>query len=102
MIGADFHHDHQLERKRTPAAKGVSFSARRATLGLMLFAAFASVTASAFYRQVVETDFLKDEGAKRFLRENGDLADAGRRDVHSVSLAAGNDLRVAGDDGQVE
>ncbi len=71
MIGADFHHDRQLrrKRKRTPAPKAVSFSARRATLGLMLFAAFASVTASAFYRQVVETDFLKDEGAKRFLRD---------------------------------
>jgi cell division protein FtsI (penicillin-binding protein 3) len=69
MIGADFHHRHQLERKPMRAPRGVSFGARRATLGLMLFAAFASVTASAFYRQVVETDFLKDEGAKRFLRD---------------------------------
>ena len=45
------------------------FSQRRLMIGTALVMAFVSVTASAFYRQVVETDFLKDEGAKRFLRD---------------------------------
>lgn len=69
MIGADFHHDRQFRRKSSPKRAIASFGARRATLGVVLIAAFASVTASAFYRQIVETDFLQDEGAKRFLRD---------------------------------
>ena len=53
----------ELARRRPP-----NFIARRAALGLMLGAAFLSVVASATYRQVVETEFLKNEGEKRFLR----------------------------------
>ncbi len=45
------------------------FGQRRLLIGAVLVVAFVSVTTSAFYRQVVETDFLKDEGAKRFLRD---------------------------------
>ncbi|MBK5941020.1 cell division protein [Halochromatium roseum] len=45
------------------------FGERRFLIGAALAMAFVSVTASAFYRQVVETDFLQDEGAKRFLRD---------------------------------
>ncbi|WP_462322331.1 peptidoglycan D,D-transpeptidase FtsI family protein [Halochromatium sp.] len=45
------------------------FGQRRLMIGAALALAFVSVTASAFFRQVVETDFLKDEGAKRFLRD---------------------------------
>lgn len=53
--------EHQRLQKR--------FGERRFLIGLALTLAFVSVTGSAFYRQVVETDFLKDEGAKRFLRD---------------------------------
>ena len=53
--------EHQRLRKR--------FTQRRMLIGAALVMGFVSVTASAFYRQVVETDFLKDEGAKRFLRD---------------------------------
>jgi cell division protein FtsI (penicillin-binding protein 3) len=45
------------------------FARRRLLISSALVLAFVSITASAFYRQVVETDFLKDEGAKRFLRD---------------------------------
>jgi len=53
----------ELARRRPP-----NFTARRTALGLMLGIAFLSVVASAAYRQVVETAFLKNEGEKRFLR----------------------------------
>jgi cell division protein FtsI (penicillin-binding protein 3) len=57
-------------RVRGPARpRSGRFTVRRGFIGLMLLAAFMSVTASAFYRQVVETDFLQNQGAKRFLRD---------------------------------
>jgi len=54
----------ELARRRPP-----NFRARRAALALMLSAAFFSVIGAAFYRQVLEHEFLRDEGEKRFLRE---------------------------------
>ncbi|MBK1616985.1 cell division protein [Lamprobacter modestohalophilus] len=56
---------HEAERQR----RKKRFGERRFLIGAALVMAFVSVTASAFYRQVVETDFLQDEGAKRFLRD---------------------------------
>ena len=52
-----------LAAKRPP-----DFTRRRSLIAGLLITAFVAVTASAFYRQVVETNFLQDEGAKRFLR----------------------------------
>jgi cell division protein FtsI (penicillin-binding protein 3) len=69
MIKADLSRAYHQAETRPKASSGTSFGRRRALLGIVLTLAFASVTASAFYRQVVETDFLKDEGAKRFLRD---------------------------------
>ncbi|MBK5930909.1 peptidoglycan D,D-transpeptidase FtsI family protein [Halochromatium salexigens] len=77
MIGADRkagrktgHTQGRQRRASAPHARvGGRFDARRMLIGLVLAAAFVSVTASAFYRQVVETDFLKNEGTKRFLRD---------------------------------
>jgi len=54
----------ELARRKPP-----NFSARRAALALMLTAAFVSVIGASFYRQVLEHEFLRDEGEKRFLRE---------------------------------
>lgn len=54
----------ELARRRPP-----NFTARRAVLGLMLTAACLSVVGAAFHRQVLEHEFLRDEGEKRFLRE---------------------------------
>jgi cell division protein FtsI (penicillin-binding protein 3) len=54
----------ELARRKPP-----NFRARRAALALMLSAAFLSVVGAAFYRQVLEHEFLRDEGEKRFLRE---------------------------------
>lgn len=54
----------ELARRRPP-----NFGARRAVLVLMLGAACLSVVGAAFYRQVLEHEFLRDEGEKRFLRE---------------------------------
>jgi cell division protein FtsI (penicillin-binding protein 3) len=51
-------------RRRPP-----NFTARRRALALMLTVAFLSVVSAAFYRQVLEHEFLRDEGEKRFLRE---------------------------------
>jgi cell division protein FtsI (penicillin-binding protein 3) len=53
----------ELVRRQPP-----NFTARRAALGLMLTAACLSVIAAAFHRQVLEHEFLSDEGEKRFLR----------------------------------
>ncbi len=69
MIKGDVSQAYQRIERPTKPRWGTSFGRRRALIGLVLILAFASVTASAFYRQVVETDFLKDEGAKRFLRD---------------------------------
>ncbi|MFP4076226.1 MAG: peptidoglycan D,D-transpeptidase FtsI family protein [Halochromatium sp.] len=73
MIGADLKAGLQQgdPRRSTapPARLAERFGKRRAALGLALGLAFVSVTASAFYRQVIETQFLQDEGAKRFLRD---------------------------------
>jgi cell division protein FtsI (penicillin-binding protein 3) len=54
----------ELAERRPP-----NFAARRAALGLMLAAAFVSVIGAAFYRQVLEQEFLKSEGERRFVRE---------------------------------
>jgi cell division protein FtsI (penicillin-binding protein 3) len=54
----------ELARRKPP-----NFAARRAALVLMLGLAFTAVTGAAFYRQVVEHQFLQTEGEKRFLRE---------------------------------
>ncbi|WP_366929576.1 penicillin-binding protein 2 [uncultured Thiohalocapsa sp.] len=54
----------ELARRRPP-----NFAVRRAMLGVMLAAACLSVVAAAFHRQVLEHEFLRHEGEKRFLRE---------------------------------
>ncbi|MGB5831253.1 MAG: penicillin-binding transpeptidase domain-containing protein [Thiohalocapsa sp.] len=59
----------RLRRAEMARRKPPNFSARRAALALMLSAAFLSVVGAAFYRQVLEHEFLRDEGEKRFLRE---------------------------------
>jgi cell division protein FtsI (penicillin-binding protein 3) len=59
----------RLRRVERARRKPPNFAARRAALVLMLSAAFLSVVGSAFYRQVLEHEFLRDEGEKRFLRE---------------------------------
>ena len=72
MIGADqAGRNPAAPRRSTPShpCPAARFNRRRAALGLALGLAFLSVTASAFYRQVVETQFLQNEGAKRFLRD---------------------------------
>ncbi len=46
-----------------------SFTRRRLALATLMGLAFVSVMASAFYRQILETDFLRHEGERRFLRE---------------------------------
>lgn len=51
-------------RRRPP-----SFAARRSALVVMITAAFLAVGAGAVYRQVVEVDFLRDQGEKRYLRD---------------------------------
>ncbi len=53
----------ELARRRPP-----NFAARRAVLGLMLVFACLSAVGAAFHRQVLEHEFLRDEGEKRFLR----------------------------------
>ena len=60
---------HQRQSRVEQQRPRKCFGERRFLIGLALTLAFVSVTGSAFYRQVVETDFLKDEGAKRFLRD---------------------------------
>ncbi|WP_306341762.1 peptidoglycan D,D-transpeptidase FtsI family protein [Thiohalocapsa halophila] len=57
-------HRVEMARRRPP-----NFAVRRAVLGLMLTAACLSVVGAAFHRQVLEHEFLRDEGEKRFLRE---------------------------------
>lgn len=69
MIKADLSQAYHQIEPRPKARWETSFGRRRVLIGLALVLAFASVSAAAFYRQVVETDFLKDEGAKRFLRD---------------------------------
>lgn len=69
MNRADVHHPHWGGEDAAATVGAARFLRRRLLVGLVLMMAFAAVTASAFYRQVVETDFLKDEGAKRFLRD---------------------------------
>ncbi|MCG6943042.1 MAG: penicillin-binding protein 2 [Thiohalocapsa sp.] len=59
----------RLRRAELAQRKPPNFIARRAALGLMLTAACLSVVAAAFHRQVLENEFLRDEGEKRFLRE---------------------------------
>ena len=53
-----------LARRRPP-----NFAARRGVLALVMVAAFLSIVGAAFYRQVVEQEFLKNEGERRYLRE---------------------------------
>ncbi|MEA3640206.1 MAG: penicillin-binding transpeptidase domain-containing protein [Lamprobacter sp.] len=62
-------HAYQGPREAEQQRLARRFGQRRRLLGAALVLAFLSVTTSAFYRQVVETDFLQDEGAKRFLRD---------------------------------
>ncbi|MGB5734079.1 MAG: penicillin-binding transpeptidase domain-containing protein, partial [Thiohalocapsa sp.] len=62
----------ELARRKPP-----NFGARRAALALMLSAAFLSVIGASFYRQVLEHEFLQDEGEKRFLRERAIAARRG-------------------------
>jgi cell division protein FtsI (penicillin-binding protein 3) len=59
----------RLRRAELARRKPPNFTARRAALGLMLTAACLAVVAAAFHRQVLENEFLRDEGEKRFLRE---------------------------------
>ena len=54
----------ELARRKPP-----NFGRRRTALALMLSAAFLSLIGASFYRQVLEHEFLKDEGEKRFVRE---------------------------------
>ncbi|MBK1705785.1 peptidoglycan D,D-transpeptidase FtsI family protein [Halochromatium glycolicum] len=69
MTRADFQRTSHARPTDRATARAPRFTRRRLVVGLLLLTAFASVTASAFYRQVVETDFLKNQGAKRFLRD---------------------------------
>lgn len=69
MTRADLYHASHEQKDRPATGSAARFNTRRLVIGVVLLAAFASVTASAFYRQVVETDFLKNQGAKRFLRD---------------------------------
>ncbi|MBB1126170.1 peptidoglycan D,D-transpeptidase FtsI family protein [Thiospirillum jenense] len=46
-----------------------NFTQRQRLLGGLVGLALVTVVASAFYRQVVETEFLQDQGEKRFVRE---------------------------------
>lgn len=69
MNRADVQHPYRYREVVSATGAAARFVRRRLAVGLLLVTAFAAVTASAFYRQVVETDFLKDEGAKRFLRD---------------------------------
>jgi cell division protein FtsI (penicillin-binding protein 3) len=59
----------RLRRAELARRKPPSFAARRATLVVMLVAAGLAASAAAFHRQVLEHEFLKVEGEKRFLRE---------------------------------
>lgn len=69
MIRADVHAS-DLRRPRPPQKRHHQrFLRRRLFLGAGLCTALALVVMSAFYRQIVETDFLQDEGEKRFLRD---------------------------------
>ncbi|MGD8207777.1 MAG: penicillin-binding transpeptidase domain-containing protein, partial [Thiohalocapsa sp.] len=59
----------RLRRAERARRRPPNFAARRATLLALLTVAFVSVVGAAFYRQVLEHEFLRDEGEKRFLRE---------------------------------
>lgn len=78
----------RYQRAERARRKPPAFGARRAVLASMLVVAFLAVTASAFYRQVVETEFLRDEGEKRFLRDREIAARRGMlTDRHGQPLA---------------
>ncbi len=68
-LKADLKPGEQRHSKAAHTRLAMSFARRRLLIGLALAVGFASVSASAFYRQVFETQFLQEEGAKRFLRD---------------------------------
>lgn len=59
----------RIERRERAQARRPNVEQRRSALLLMLGLALVSVIMSAFYRQVLETDFLQHEGALRSVRE---------------------------------
>ncbi len=59
----------RAERASRAQRKAPDFGRRRAVLAIALGVAFVAVVGSAFYRQVLETDFLRNEGERRYLRE---------------------------------
>ncbi len=58
----------EQQAERAPLAQP-DFQSRRRALVLGLGAAVLVLTGAVFYRQVLETDFLAAEGARRFVRE---------------------------------
>lgn len=87
----------ELAQRRPP-----SFRTRRAVLGLLLTAAFLSVVAAAFHRQVLEHEFLSVEGEKRFLREREIAARRGMvTDRHGEPLAISTSMSTIWADPQL-
>jgi cell division protein FtsI (penicillin-binding protein 3) len=92
----------RLRRAELARRKPPSFTARRAVLGLMLTAACLSVVAAAFHRQVLEHEFLRDEGEKRFLREREIAARRGMvTDRHGEPLAISTSMSTIWADPQL-
>ncbi|WPL16048.1 Peptidoglycan synthase FtsI precursor [Thiorhodovibrio winogradskyi] len=78
----------RAERWQKALTQKPNYSARRTVLVLCLGVAFSAVLASAFYRQVLETDFLKHEGDLRSVREREIPARRGMvMDRHGEPLA---------------
>ncbi|EIC21897.1 peptidoglycan D,D-transpeptidase FtsI family protein [Thiorhodovibrio frisius] len=78
----------RAERWQKALTQKPNFPARRAVLLVGLSVAFSAVLASAFYRQVLETDFLKHEGELRSVREREIPARRGMvMDRHGEPLA---------------
>lgn len=78
----------RAERWQKALTAKPNFQARRAVLVVCLGLAFSAVLASAFYRQVLETDFLKHEGNLRSVREREIPARRGMvMDRHGEPLA---------------
>lgn len=78
----------RIARHQRAQARRPSFEQRQAVVLLGLGLAFFSVLASAFYRQVLETDFLQHEGDLRSVREREIPARRGMiTDRHGEPLA---------------
>ena len=56
--------------RRALTVKAPNYGLRRQTVLAIMLAMVTVTVAGAFYRQVIETDFLQSEGARRYLRES--------------------------------